>query len=366
MGGDATLTVRERVAGARRGLGYARLVPRRAVTPYVGWIGEGNLGDEAMYRAHRALLPELELVGVPQYRFAASRALAHVPWLRCQAICLGGGTLVGNGHFRQSLEQVIAIWPDAPRFAIGVGVEDPDYREGRRHGVQEELRRWPELLRGMAALTVRGPRSQAVLAGLGHHAEVVGDPALQLALPTPPPVEPGLVGLNVGVVDDQWGSDPRTFRRAVLAAANQILATGRRLQLVSTYTPDDAFLHDLAAELGPGAAFTAAPTVDQVMAAFARCEVVVAHKLHAAILAAAVATPAIALEYRPKCRDFQESVGRGEYVMRTDALDTAVLIEWIERITAEREAQSAALARAVAGYRERLAAAAGEASALAR
>src|SRR4051794_12788105 len=318
MGGDATLTVRERVAGARRGLGYARLVPRRAVTPYVGWIGEGNLGDEAMYRAHRELLPDLDLVGVPQYRFAASRALAHVPWLHCQAVCLGGGTLVGNGHFRQSLEQLIAIWPDAPMFAVGVGVEDPEFREGRRSGVREELARWPALLAGMDRLTVRGPRSAAILAELGYEAEVVGDPALQLRLAAPPPVEDGLVGLNVGVVDDQWGSDPGAFRRALLAAAKQILATGRRLLLVSTYTPDDGFQRELAAELGPGAEFALAPTVEDVMTAFARCQVVVAHKLHAAILAAAVDVPAIALEYRPKCRDFQESVGRGEYVMRTD------------------------------------------------
>jgi hypothetical protein len=76
--------------------------------------------------------------------------------------------------------------------------------------------------------------------------------------------------------------------------------------------------------------------------------------------------PAIALEYRPKCRDFQESVGRGEYVMRTDALDGALLGEWIERITADRDRHSTDLARAVSGYRERLAATAADVSALAR
>jgi hypothetical protein len=352
---EPPLSLRARAGAVRRGLQYSRFLAERSVTPYVGWVGEGNLGDEAMFQAHRQLLPGLRFVGVPNAAPASSRALGRVPWLHCQAVCLGGGTLVGNGHFRRLLEHAAGIWPDAPRFALGVGVEDPGYRHGRRTGIEEELARWRPVLEEMTHLSVRGPLSRAALQDLGVDAEVVGDPALALRPVTPPVVERGLLGFNVGVVDDQWGEGGEAFRRDILTAARALIDAGWRLVLVSTFTPDGAFQRSLAAELGPAAEALTTPTVQDAIRALGRCEVVVAHKLHAAILAAAAGAPAVALEYRPKCRDFQASVGRGEYVMRTDELDATALVDWVATISARRAEQSAALLEAVEGYRGALA-----------
>jgi polysaccharide pyruvyl transferase WcaK-like protein len=94
------------------------------------------------------------------------------------------------------------------------------------------------------------------------------------------------------------------------------------------------------------------------MEQLARCQLVIAHKLHAAVLAAAVDVPAIALEYRPKCRDFQESVGRGAYVMRTDKIDPQVIREWVGETVDHRAKHAAELATHVAILRDRLATAA--------
>lgn len=338
---------------------FGRFALRRSVAPYVGWVGEGNTGDEAMFLAHQKLFPSLDFLGVPASSSRnVARMVGSLPWVRCQAVCLGGGTLIGNGHFRRALENTLAAWPEAPRFTVGVGVEDPSYRVGRRSGIVEELEAWRGLLEDFAYVGVRGPLSQAALSELGIAAEVVGDPALALRPPTRTPVE-GLLGLNVGTVDDQWGLDPEGFRRQIKELARGLLADGWQVLLVPTFTGDMGFQHALAAELGDGVQ-VAGPAlgVRETLEQLARCELVIAHKLHAAVLAAAAGVPSIALEYRPKCRDFQESVGRGAYVMRTDELQPEVIREWAHETARHRARHAAALAARVETLRGRLSAAA--------
>jgi Polysaccharide pyruvyl transferase len=353
------VNLRTRLGALRRNARFARFALRRSVTPYVGWLGEGNAGDEAMFQAHRELLPGLRFVGVPTTSTRGlTRAVGGIPWVRCQAVCLGGGTLVGNGHFRRTLENTLAAWPAAPRFTLGVGVEDPGYREGRRSGVVEELGQWTGLLRDFDHIGVRGPLSQAALSDLAIESEVVGDPALALSFPLRPP-DDGVLGLNVGIVDDQWGVDPEAFARRVVELARGLVAEGWRLLLVPTFAPDARFQHELADELGDGVEVAGGGvTVPGVVEQLARCQLVIAHKLHAAVLAATVEVPAIALEYRPKCRDFQQSVGRGEYVMRTDQIDAGVMLEWVRTTADERARHAAELATHVATLRGRLSSAA--------
>jgi len=79
---------------------------------------------------------------------------------------------------------------------------------------------------------------------------------------------------------------------------------------------------------------------------------VVAERLHAAVLAAAVGTPFVALEYRPKVRDFAASVGFEEYTLRTDDLDG--LEERVRAAIADRKNLVAQLEPRVAEYRDRL------------
>ena len=52
----------------------------------------------------------------------------------------------------------------------------------------------------------------------------------------------------------------------------------------------------------------------------ASADLVIGERLHASILAAACATPFVALEYRPKIRDFAKSIAMESQVIRTDQL----------------------------------------------
>lgn len=84
------------------------------------------------------------------------------------------------------------------------------------------------------------------------------------------------------------------------------------------------------------------------------CDVFVGEKLHSVVLASAVFVPSIMLEYRPKCLDFQLSLGRGEYNIRIDKLEAADLVDRLEQLSRNRPQEQSKLSTAVAELRGRL------------
>ena len=324
---------------------------------YVGWSGNGNLGDDAMIAAHRQLLPGWEMVQVPNGRGLdrlSRSALRRVP-----VVCLGGGTLVLNGHFRETVERLVVAAPAAPRVMLGVGVEDLGFRQGRRAGVLDEVDAWRPLLTGFDRIRVRGPLSAGTVAEMGLEAVVVGDPALALP-PQVPSADAGTgtaVGVNFGVTDDLWGGDHAAFRATVVAAVGRLVAAGHEVVLLATTTQDRAHLLQVAAECRSAGVAVAGPNavgLAELDVALSRCAVVVGEKLHALVLAARLGIPTLALEYRPKCRDFQLSVGRGAHVLRTSDLDVGTLVAFVVDGLATAATDRAPLLAAVAERRTAL------------
>jgi polysaccharide pyruvyl transferase WcaK-like protein len=70
-----------------------------------------------------------------------------------------------------------------------------------------------------------------------------------------------------------------------------------------------------------------AEILDATLDLLASAELVVGERLHAAVLAAAVGTPFVAVEYQPKLGDFAASVGAGSALVRTDQLTPETLAE---------------------------------------
>jgi polysaccharide pyruvyl transferase WcaK-like protein len=90
----------------------------------------------------------------------------------------------------------------------------------------------------------------------------------------------------------------------------------------------------------------------------------VAVKLHAAVLAAAAGIPFISVEYRPKVRDFADSLGWGRFCVRADQADGAALERLVEEVRADWPARRAELAERVAVLRSSLRSYSGELEAL--
>ena len=111
----------------------------RETWAYVGWLGQLNAGDDAMHRAHVELFDDVDFWTIPNIGpNPALKALGVVPGFAPPAITmLGGGTLIGNGHFRRTLETWLDAFPSTAPVMLGVGVEDPAF-DGPRGARQRQ------------------------------------------------------------------------------------------------------------------------------------------------------------------------------------------------------------------------------------
>jgi hypothetical protein len=319
----------------------------------MGWHGRGNLGDDAIYDAVRFQLPGtvfLDLPHHPHERFYAA-ATGLNWWLRRSSLMVGGGTVAGRVYFRQLINRGLDGIGRTDCFAIGIGVEDPVFQGFRSGSENDELKQWLPLLRRFHTVSVRGPRSAELLADIGLDVQVSGDPALLLPLPDIVP-ESGLIGVNLGFGDDLWGHDPDALVGEMSKALRQLSIRGCRFVGI-LMNPDDRRWTERALD---GIAADLVRPNDAVSAAreLARCSVTIVSRLHAGILAALSATPVIALEYQPKCRDFALSIGTEQFLMRTDSLRAGDVVERVGAALAQSEVLRAQTRAAVDEFRRRL------------
>jgi polysaccharide pyruvyl transferase WcaK-like protein len=89
--------------------------------------------------------------------------------------------------------------------------------------------------------------------------------------------------------------------------------------------------------------------LDETSRLLASADLVIGERLHSVVLAAAVGTPFVAVEYRPKLRDFARSVGRDDAVVRTDEIDR--LDATVDTVIAEGPTFSEEVTEQVDAYR---------------
>jgi len=88
-----------------------------------------------------------------------------------------------------------------------------------------------------------------------------------------------------------------------------------------------------------------APSV--VMGALGAMDLVVAMRLHALILAAAMSTPVVGVIYAPKVRGFLESIGQPDAGLEMDKLSPEALVKAVGSVWAQREVMGAQVAATV-------------------
>lgn len=292
---------------------------------YLGWHGYGNLGDEAIYDAVRSEFSGATFVDVPRNPVEYMRLVAKGlgPSLRRSSQVVGGGTLIGRRHWRR-LINFGELVTSRQTYAIGAGVEDPVF-SGRRSGSSSgELARWPSILSQFRIASVRGPRSAELLADVGYHVHVSGDPALLLPRPDVDRVD-GLIGINLGFGDDLWGHDPSAVARELAGAVKVLAADGYRIVGVLMNSSDRKWTSTVLD--GVDAEILFPKNSAAVTAELARCSLVIASRLHATILASLSDTPVVCLEYQPKCRDFALSIHDQRSLIRTDKISYGEIVD---------------------------------------
>jgi polysaccharide pyruvyl transferase WcaK-like protein len=301
---------------------------------YQGWTGWRNLGDEAMLQSCRRALPHLEWTARPPFDACATlppAARLRASWGRCMErlvgtgpALLGGGTLINRAPEWLDEYRRLRRAARRPVPIFSPGVANPAYWSGKP-GWRDTRSGWRDALADLPEVGVRGPLSRSLLEEAGiRNVSVTGDPAL-IFYRGPRPQADGRrrIAMNAGRSGgEMWGSEDRLI--AVLADSGRRLASlGFDVRVFPVWDRDEPVCHEVA-----GAAGLPPESVDPLILdpeAFIeyldRFDVVVAVKLHAAVLAAAAGVPFVAVEYRPKVRDFAESIGCASQVFRSSQID---------------------------------------------
>jgi polysaccharide pyruvyl transferase WcaK-like protein len=342
-----TRSALQRSAGLLRG--------QDAPIGYLGFAGRGNLGDDAILLAHvRALaLRRLALLPLESERVAYATLRRLRPRPLFHGVLMGGGTLLGRSPWRRRLELALATC-DGPVAITGVGVEDPEFRGARVYTDREELARWTDLLGRADHLTVRGPRSAELLRDIGVQAAVVSDSALLLAPEVPPAtvVQPKLLGVSIADPEDRHAGTGDRVQKACLDALNALSRAGWRARLLAFDRRDHQLAEALARRLDARPEIVSpAAGVDAMLRSIGECDVLVGERLHSIVLAAAAAVPALAIDYRPKCQDFQDSIGRGEWTVRSTDITARTILEAVAQLHHERAHHVQAIQEEVAHAR---------------
>lgn len=311
------------------------------IAAYQGWLGKNNIGDEAIYMATNKLLNEFELV----YHEALSE---------CDLLVYGGGTLLPK-HLTNDTHNCDL------KIAIGVGASDPEFwnqpfgtldlsyylgKLGYSYLLQnklinrilkptqtyfESLNTSHHYLNDEAYrqvrevdfdhLGVRGPNTKQLLTEYGMESEVVGDTALILE-PRKYRYSPQkriAITLREGLY--QWSREGR-YIDEILEFCETLSDSYEFVFL--PFSPSDIGLNVKAAKSISHATFRdycSCVNVGATINEIAQCDLVIADKLHANVLAAAAHTPFISLEYRPKNLDFAKSIGMAQYNLRSDKVN---------------------------------------------
>jgi polysaccharide pyruvyl transferase WcaK-like protein len=286
---------------------------KRPCIAYVGgWLGKFNLGDEALWYAYEKLFPSHKLVHFDGGKL--SGAVCRLP--RLAGGLLGGGTLIAQKRDWLTLATQFAA-SGQPLFIFGTGVEEPSFWPG-----DTTVQDWLPLLAKCRFIGVRGPISAQMLAAAGvKNVEVVGDPVIAYALDeVSREVETNSIGLNIGTSDGRIWGDEKRVASEVASLARRAKSAGWNVHWYVVWPKDLEMTQQVAKESGTSAHIhTIYTDADEYMRSVRRLGAFVGMKLHATVLATCALTPSLMLEYRPKCRDYMQSVEQDEFTFRTES-----------------------------------------------
>jgi polysaccharide pyruvyl transferase WcaK-like protein len=172
-----------------------------------------------------------------------------------------------------------------------------------------------------------------------------------------PPVRPqsaertGIVGVGVMEYggDDEDREHAEEIRRAYVerltAFVRRLVERGRRVRLFTGDRADEVVADEIVAALGsPAVESAGASTLDELLAAMAEVDSVVATRYHNVISALKLGKPTISLGYAAKNDVLMASMGLGEYCQHVKAIDVDALVEQFADLESRHDELRAILA----------------------
>lgn len=312
---------------------------KRIATECVSWRWHGNLGDDMIFAAQKAMFGDILDLG--QYIAAP------------EAVLVGGGTFVPKRLHHPYLVESSRRLPTA---FFGTGIGDPLFW-GTEH-----IPDWLKVLQNARFIGVRGPLSKERLEGWGvpsDRIEWVGDPALYFAQNVPSPRSfQGKLAVNLGITyGNLYGFDEQRVEKTVILTLQQLVRTGWDISLVCAWQPDDGVLERIKTEVAVSGVEHWHEDYARALRSVEKFDIVLSEKLHVGVVAACRGVPFVALNYRSKVMDFCRSIGWEKFCVSTENLEPDPILELIDMLAQVREGHADWLLQGVSRVRERLLAA---------
>jgi polysaccharide pyruvyl transferase WcaK-like protein len=300
---------------------------------YQGWTGWRNLGDEAMFESCRRVMPRIAWTALKPYDARASGPAQFMreSWHRGVDTLLGGApALLGGGTLINRTPRWLDEYRRLRRRArkpvpvFSPGVANPEYWSAKL-GWRDTRSEWREALADLPEVGVRGPLSKHLLDQAGvRNVSVTGDPALIFHRYPREQTEARLrIGINAGRSNGEvWGTEDHMIS-SLAETARRLVARGFDVRVFPVWDRDEPVCGEVtrAAGLASGSIDPLILDPDMFIDYLGSFDVVVSVKLHAMVLAAAAGVPFVAVEYRPKVRDFAESVGCTSHTFRSSEIE---------------------------------------------
>jgi len=277
----------------------------------------------------------------------------------------GGTTLVEHYSFQKQLDDVIAAQSLGVPVFLYTQSLGPFRRPKNRKLIASVLPRCGRVF-------LRDERSRQHLLEVGVPADrlsVHADAAFTLAgeLPTPKAVSASArVAISVRAWSHargaQHGNEPEAYRRAIADAARTLARDGAEVVFLSTcqgipeyWTDDSAFAQGIVRELLEGEPRISVDTTfrrpTDLVKAFGSFDVVVATRMHAAILSLVAGTPVVGIAYEFKTREMLRSFGHEEFAVDFEDVTAEWLVARTRAVLENRAALQARIADHVRRFR---------------
>ncbi len=289
-----------------------------------GYPAIDNLGDVALFQSYQKQFSDKNLI-----HYQGSKLLFKL-FKRIgngTPAIAAGGTLINRLSF-EAIDQGSQIFN--PFYVMGTGVAQKDFWQNVE-GWQDRIDDWCRVLERAEYIGVRGPLSQKSLIDNGlRNVKVVGDPVMIFAYDQEDKLQnhQKTIGINIGVsLTHVWGSEEEIYKKYV-DIVRKLKSDSWRISWYVVCPEDLPITLQIAKETNTE------DTIHQIfrdvkhyMKTVNNESVFIGMKLHAVVLAITQQVPSIMIEYRPKCRDFMQSISQENRCFRSDAIDPEMIIE---------------------------------------
>lgn len=308
---------------------------------YIGCLGHGNLGDEAVFEAIRKILKSKIYLYPISYAKPSSGKYFRDRILKApDLIILGGGTIIKKKESESYLKLFLEYhekYPNAKLIVFGAGVADPNLAAAV--GFPTAVPQWKEVLNKCSFIGVRGEISKRILQkewGVNPNINVLHDPALEFRVEyLKKKKRQRRIGLNFCNIKGRiYGLDQSAVELFARELVSRLIQLEWNIFLYPTAESDIGYMQKiLGSELCSKInVYNNFKNLNSSLALLESLDVFVGQRLHSIVFSAISYTPFHAIEYESKTSDFLRSLGLPEALIRTDELDVEKVLNKIEAL----------------------------------